>query len=179
MKEEDLFDMNPISIDDPIDESVFIDMKEISETSSDEAKFMLADLAKVYGDEAFMKAHPDYKKRIDIELESLRLLLKMRKSDEVTHDILIKQIGMTPNNASLYMSLNRMQNSLLNIQTKLDLTVKNINNLLKNYQMEIPFEDKETGDKTDTQQVHRGSKSFIDEMNGQMEMFEEEDDDNE
>lgn len=171
--EEELFDMTPISIDDHIDESVFIDMEGISTSSSNEAKFMLADLAKVYGDEAFMKAHPDYKKRIDIELESLRLLLKMRKSDEVTHDILIKQIGMTPNNASLYMSLNRMQNSLLNIQTKMDQTVKNINNLLKNYQMEIPFEEKNENT-NETKQVHRGSKAFIDEMNEQLDMFEEE-----
>ena len=37
-----------------------------------------------------MKEHPTFKKRIDTDLESLRILFKMRKSDETAHDLIMK-----------------------------------------------------------------------------------------
>jgi len=158
---------DPIDIDTPLDDAIYIDMDEVNQQSSDESKLMFRDLERVYSNEEFMREHPEYKKRLDIELESLRILIKMRKSDEITHDILVKQIGMTPNNASLYSALNRMQASMLNVQTKLDSTVKAINQLLKNYQMELPFEkepetiDTETGEVKTNAQTFRGTKAFM------------------
>lgn len=199
----DLWDVDdPIDIDTPLDDAIYIDMDEVNQQSEDESKLMFRDLERIYSNDDFMREHPEYKKRLDIELEALRILIKMRKSDEITHDILVKQIGITPNNASLYSALNRMQASILSVQTKLDSTVKTINQLLKNYQMEIPFEkpegeviDKETGEVKQTAQTFRGTKAFMnhiiqnptvpfkkeepklfedDNLPGQLELFEEE-----
>ena len=194
----DLWDVDdPIDIDTPLDDAVYIDMEEISKKAEDETKLMFRDLERVYSNEQFMNEHPEYKKRLDIEIESLRIQLKMRKSDELIHDILVKQIGMTPNNASLYAALNRMQASMINIQTKLDQTVKNINQLLKNYQLEIPFEGEkaevaiaasQNDSKTDAK-TFRGTKAFMnhimnknqtfypiedDNLPGQLDLFEDE-----
>ena len=48
------------SIDDPIaDDSVFINMDEISLNADNDSKFMLKDLMKIYGNEKFMDEHPD------------------------------------------------------------------------------------------------------------------------
>ena len=162
---------DPIDIDTPLDDSIYIDMEEISKKAEDETKLMFRDLERVYSNEQFMNEHPEYKKRLDIEIESLRIQLKMRKSDELIHDILVKQIGMTPNNASLYAALNRMQASMISIQTKLDTTVKTINQLLKNYQMELPFEkeptnnvDESTGEMKTNAKTFRGTKAFMNHM---------------
>ena len=157
---------DPIEIDTPLDDAIYIDMDELDQKAKDESKLMFKDLERIYSNEQFMTEHPEYKKRLDIELESLRILIKMRKSDELTHDILVKQIGMTPNNASLYSALNRMQTSMINIQTKLDSTVKTINQLLKNYQMELPFEKEDLAPTTEKSeatnaQTFRGTKAFM------------------
>lgn len=170
----DLWDVDdPIDVDGEFDDAVYIDMNSLDQEAKDESKLMVRDLEKIYSNEEFLKEHPDYKKRLDIELESLRILIKMRKSDEITHDLLVKQIGMTPNNASLYSALNRMQTSMINIHNKLDQTVKTINQLLKNYQMEIPFEKEpeesvniETGEVKQAAKTFRGTKAFMNHIIG-------------
>lgn len=171
-EQNDLLDIiDPIDIDTPLDDAIYIDTDSLNKEAEDESKFMFKDLERVYSNEEFMSKHPEYKKRLDIELESLRYLLKMKKADEVTHDILVKQIGMTPNNASLYASLNRMQTSMLNIDTKLEQRVKAINQLLKNYQMELPFEKEEeetvniqSNESKISAQTFRGTKAFMNYM---------------
>lgn len=158
-------DFSPLSVDEPIADAIYIDTEELSSQAANDSKFMLKDLEKIYGNEKFMAEHPEYKKRLDMELESIRLLLKMRRSDEITHDILIKQIGQNPNNASMYTALNRLQNSLLAIQTKLDETVKTVNSLLKNYQLELPLEQEEQieedSENPSINTRYRGSRQFI------------------
>ena len=52
----------------------------------------------------------------------------------------MKSVGMNPNNGSLYKALSGIQKSMLNIQIQMDTTVRNINNLLKNVQVELNFE---------------------------------------
>lgn len=151
------------------DEVVFINMDEIESETQCDVYNIFENLIKVYGNEAFMKEHPDYKKRIDIEKENLRTLIKMKKSDEIIHDILIKSIGKNSTNASLYSSLNKIQSSIMGIQSKLDETIKNLNNLLKNYQFEIPFkeEDKQVKGESNVQpdmHISRGRKAFIEAM---------------
>lgn len=151
------------------DEVVFINMDEIESETQCDVYNIFENLIKVYGNEAFMKEHPDYKKRIDIEKENLRTLIKMKKSDEIIHDILIKSIGKNSTNASLYASLNKIQSSIMGIQSKLDETIKNLNNLLKNYQFEIPFkeEDKQVKGESNVQpdmHISRGRKAFIEAM---------------
>lgn len=199
--DEALDDLGGLSIDEPIDEeAVYIDMDEISQQAENDSKFMLKDLSKVYGNEQFMAEHPEYKKRLDLELESIRVLLKMRRSSERAHDILVKQIGAKPGNASMYKALKDLQKSLLDIQTKLDETVRTVNNLLKNYQLELPFDKEENLEDGETESSgdhgasglrYRGSRQFIIDMANQsytepervpgeqMDLFEEDDSDDE
>lgn len=166
--EYDDFDMSKVLENDM--DPVFIDTAAIEQQAKTDSIFLVRDLSKIYGNQKFMDEHPDYKKRLDIELESLRVLLKMRKSGEVAHDIIIQAIAQKPDNASLYKSMTAIQSSLLSIQKQMDETIKNLNNLLKNYQFELRFDDAEKelekkSDDNETSVTFRGSKDFINSMN--------------
>jgi septum formation inhibitor MinC len=91
----------------------------------------------------------------------------MRKSDEVTHDILVKSIGQNPGNASLYRSLSEVQKTMLSIQTKIDDTIKSLNTFMKGYQMEINF-NPQKNDEENEQEIStiatKGTKSFIENL---------------
>ena len=58
---------------------ITIDVDEINDSSEDAAKSMITNLAQFYYDEEFMKSHPQIEKRIKDELETMRILIKMRK----------------------------------------------------------------------------------------------------
>lgn len=166
--------INPLSeeSDLPLDPPEFVEDINVDEidNAAEELSFSLCkNLREVYFDEEFMSANPRLKKRLDVELESLRLLIKMRKSDERAHDICLRAVGANTNNASLYKALTGIQSSLLSIQTKMDETVKNINSLLKNIQLEINFDKTETNgqptiDAPLDRDTTRGSKKFIEQM---------------
>lgn len=152
------------SLIDP-EEIINIDFDGLEESSQREAEDMIVNLSRLYYNDEFMNEHPNLKKRIDADLESLRINLKMRKADEFAHDVCLKNIGQNPSNASMYKSLTDLQRSILSITTKIEDTISKLSSLLKCYQTEINFE--ETSD--DEQQLvdkttHRGSKSFIKQM---------------
>lgn len=169
--EDEAYETGGLSVDEPITESVYIDMDEIDRNARNDSMSMLKELSKIYGNEKFMAEHPEYKNRLDLELESIRVLLKMRRSDEISHDILVKQIGLTPNVASMYSALQKLQTSMVNIENKLDEKVRIVNGLLKNYQMELPFDQQEEENSSEGQSEqsaagrYRGTKAFIVEMN--------------
>ena len=173
-----------------------INIIEIEEEAKNASFALCRNLREVYFDEEFMKNNPRFKERLDVELESLRVLVKMRKSDEIAHDLCLRSIGMNTNNASLYKALSGIQSSMLSIQRQMDDTVKNINNLLKNVQLELNFDNNQQNNTQSQQEIPldsnttRGSKKFIEMMNqelkqeAQMEirpedLFVEEDQENE
>lgn len=162
-----LFD-DPYNMDDIIDaeEIVDIDLDGINEESHKDAIELISNIEKYYYNDEFMQNNPKLKKRIDTELESMRVLLKMRKADEVTHDVLIKAISKNSSNASLYRSLTEIQKTIISITTKISEIITGLNNLLKNYQLELNFkednsinENEEVGDVING--ACRGTKSFI------------------
>ena len=59
-----------------------------------------------------------------------------------------------------------MQRTILNITTKIDETVARLNTMMKGYQTELnfdaPADEKQQESSTN---IHRGSKSFIQQMN--------------
>lgn len=162
------FDVDPQGIVEDIDCDALDDQAE-------ELSFALCkNLREVYFDDEFMAKNPKLKKRLDAELDSLRVLIKMRKSDEKIHDLCLRSIGMNSNNASLYSSLAKIQGTLLNIQKQMDETIKNINTLLKNVQLELNF-DHNNAEQQESELINeqgnrtsRGSKDFINEMNAQL-----------
>lgn len=146
-----------------------IDMEEINSESEKSAVELVSNLSKIYFDEEFMEENPGLKKRIDTFIESMRILIKMRKSSERTHDILVAAIPSQPTNASLYRSQAQIESNLLSIQKQMDDTVSSMTNLLKGYQLELNFrsnedENKETDVTSVDKDIHRGSKSFIQQM---------------
>ena len=173
-----------------------INITEIEEQAKSASFALCRNLREVYFDEEFMKKNPHFKERLDVELESLRVLVKMRKSDEIAHDLCLRSIGMNTNNASLYKALSGIQSSMLSIQRQMDDTVKNINNLLKNVQLELNFDNNQQNNTQGQQEIPldsnttRGSKKFIEMMNQELkqeaqleirpeDLFVEEDQENE
>lgn len=171
---DSIFDDNADVIDG-ID-IVNIDIDAIGEEASGKAKTLIEDLAKFYYDEEFLKANPNFRKRVDNDMESLRMLIKMRAADEVTHDVLIKAIAANSSNASLYRALTNVQTTILQITTKIETIVNNLTTMIKGYQLELNFKmeqeqmrteqsEEETTTIEDVSTQHRGSKSFIEQMN--------------
>lgn len=155
-------------------EVVNIPIEDIGTEAEDKAKSLIEDLAKFYYDDEFLKANPNFRKRVDNDIESLRMLLKMRAADEVTHDVLIKAIAANSSNASLYRSLTTVQTTILQITTKIENIVNNLTTMIKGYQLELNFKyeneiaNNESADAPETIEdsptTHRGSKAFIEQM---------------
>lgn len=159
------------SIIDDMEEVEHIDMEEIDNSSKTDAKNIVDNILELYGNEEFMKKVPKLKSRIETELESLRILLKMRRADEVTHDILIKAISQKSSNASLYRSLSEVQKTILSITVEINKCLDGLKQILKNYQLEFEFKDDNTNESSDSnneendiKDTHRGSKEFISQM---------------
>lgn len=181
MNNIDLTDLDGIfdNTGDVIDgiDIVNIDIDAIGSEAEGKAKTLIEDLAKFYYDEDFLKANPNFRKRVDNDMESLRMLLKMRAADEETHDVLIKAIGANSNNASLYRAMTDVQKTILQITTKIETIVNNLTSMIKGYQLEINWkmeqeqmmntEEVDDSEMTidDVSSQHRGSKSFIEQMN--------------
>lgn len=155
-------------------EVVNIPIEDIGTEAEGKAKSLIEDLAKFYYDDEFLKANPNFRKRVDNDMESLRMLLKMRAADEVTHDVLIKAIAANSSNASLYRSLTTVQTTILQITTKIENIVNNLTTMIKGYQLELNFKyeneiaNNEANDAPETIEdsptTHRGSKAFIEQM---------------
>ena len=145
---------------------------------------MIQNLNDLYGDEEILKKFPQTKARLDVELETLRGLIKMRKADEAVHDTILSAISTTPNNASLYRSLADIQRTSLQITEKIDTSMKSINTIIKSFQTEMDhatgrfevgmpessIEDTENTDeegKVNDKGIYRGAKSFIQAMQSQ------------
>jgi hypothetical protein len=155
-------------------EVVNIDIEGIGVDAENKAKILIEDLAKFYYDEEFLKSNPNFRRRVDNDMESLRMLLKMRAADEVTHDVLIKAIAANSGNASLYSSLTRIQDAMPKITTKIESIVNNLTSMIKGYQLEINWRSEQANeDYIDEQEQEpetintqtRGSKAFIQQMN--------------
>jgi hypothetical protein len=174
-------DMNDIfdecGLHDSIDtvDIIDIDIDGIGEESAKIAADMVENLSSFYYNEEFMAKHPQFKKRVENDIESLRVLIKMRKTDEEAHDILIKAIAGNSSNASLYRSLSEMQKTIISITTKISDIVAGLNTLMKGYQLELNFDEENQDDsknnnfQENTQSnTSRGTKEFIESM-----MFDE------
>ena len=159
-----------------------IDTEFIDNDSLKEAEGLIDNLKDIYADPEFLKANPKFATRLNAEIEDLRILIKVRKSDETVHDIILKAIGKNSSNASLYRALTDVQKTILSTTTDISTKIKDINTMLKNIQLEINFKQDEvkpgeTGDLFNQQnlaaQAYRGSKDFIKQMRGELESQEE------
>lgn len=161
------FDAAEEMIKDLIDpeEIVNIDFDGLESESKTEAETLINALSRLYCDEKFLKSQPNLKTRLEADLESLRINIKMRKADELAHDILLKNIGQNPSNASMYRALTELQKTTAQLTSKIEDTVTKLSNLIKNYQMEIDFDSEEEEEIDDNEKdTFRGKKDFISAM---------------
>lgn len=175
--QEDLFNDDILTPDIDGMQLVEIDIDGIDKNAQEDAVALINNLSRFYYDEDFMKRNPNFKKRVDADLESLRILFKMRRTDEKTHDILVQAIQGNSSNASLYKSLTEMQKTIISITSKIDDIIVGLNNLMKGYQLELSFDEKQESEEeeiTTTPLTHRGSKEFIQKMNNAWEAEEKE-----
>ena len=151
-------------------EPIEIDVQQIEDESKDYIDTLVHQFAAFYYDEQFLNEHPKFHNRIRADIESLVSLRKMKRMDEITQDSLVKAIAGNPNNASLYIAHTDIQRTLLNIQTKIDETVRSMTAFMKGYQMEIDFNSANEETVSDSsydspsEVMTRGSKEFIQQM---------------
>lgn len=168
-----VIDSEPISgLDDlPADWAEEVPIENITEESSDDAQKLINNISSIYNDEDFLKNNPKFTERLNAEVENLRVLIKMRKTDEITHDNIVRAISKKPENASLYRALTDLQRTILNVSKQIDDKVDNINKLVKSIQLEFNFDNQDSEENEDTSSAqgrYRGSKDFIEDMKKSM-----------
>lgn len=173
-KKDDTFD-DIFGGDLPVDdmEDVYIlDLDYITNESNTIATSIISSILRLYNNKDFVEDHPDFKKRIDTEIESLKRMYKMAKTNEEIHDHLAQSIAKNPGNASLYMALTKVQDKIIQLDENIKKIMDGLNKICSNYQMELNFEatKKESGEEAvhgDSGLVTRGNKQFIDMMNAE------------
>jgi hypothetical protein len=156
-----------LPVDDLAPEDICpIDIDAIDEEAAADARDMIKIVTDLYQDDHFKDRHPQAQRRINMELETLRGLIKMRKADEEAHDALLRAISENKSNASLYRSMAEIQKTSIAITNKIHDTIDRLNATCKAFQLELEFKDEPetTGEQSSTSSVHRGSKSFIQDM---------------
>ena len=178
VKQSKIDDMFEGTIPNEIGDQIFdipnvnIDIDYISEESKIESQLMLGNIL----DSTYINSNPTLKRRMTIEVENLRQLLKMRKTAEETHDALITQISANNVNTALYKALEGTQKNLMSLITKTNEVINTINQLYTAHQTKIEFDDVNSNENEDTDEytessnkesngIFRGSKDFIRSMN--------------
>ena len=156
-------------IDQLPEEDLFeIDMDAIDKDSESEANNIIKIVTDLYQDEEFKKKYPQAQRRINMELETLRGLIKMRKVDEEALEAIIQAISANKSNGSLYRSLAEIQKTSIALSNKIHDTVDRLNVICKDFQVGLPVEElSQDNDDTPKSGAHRGSKAFIEEMSKQ------------
>lgn len=168
---EDLSMPEGLEVDD-LEDVYEIDIDLIAKDANTLAASNVQNLLRLYNNKQFTDEHPDFKRRIDTEIESLRKLYKMAKVNEEVHDHLVHAIAKKPSNASLYMSLDRVQGKILAIDAKIREQIATFNKIITGFQMELNFaQDNDlTGDPNQSSELEdgsvlsRGGKAFVEQM---------------
>lgn len=142
-----------------------IDTLAIELESEKEASHILQIVTSLFCDTNFQEQNPKLYALVNLELETLRGLLKMRKSDEKAHDALLAAISENKSNASLYRAMAEIQKTSISISNKIHDTIDRLNKACENVlkeQSTMLLENVATQE--DNSETHRGTKSFIQAM---------------
>lgn len=166
-------DTNANTDDVDFEPCVIIDTEELNTTATTQSHDIFEKVLQMYRDEEFFSSHPQLKRRLDIECDNLRSLIRMRAADEKAHDAILQAISADNSNASMYRALTEIQKTSMALTTKIQEIIKELGTLVKGYQLEIDFDaasvnssnSDDTQDNINIFERHRGSKSFIKKMN--------------
>lgn len=150
-----------------------IDIDSINSHANTLAVGKINNLLRLYNDKEFTDSNPEFKKRVDNEIDTLRRLIKMAETNEAIHDNLVKAISHKPDNASLYRALTKLQKNIITIQTQISQIMKEFTQMCKAYQTEITFKTEDNSNTSsnefeemnDGSTTSRGRKAFISSMN--------------
>lgn len=174
-----------LAVDD-LEDVYEIDIDLIAKDANILASSNVQNLLRLYNNKQFTDEHPDFKRRIDTEIESLRKLYKLAKVNEEVHDHLVQAIAKKPSNASLYLSLDRVQGKILTIDKQIRDQIASFNKIITGYQMELNFAQdndlnnnpNQTAELEDGSVLSRGGKAFVEQMKANDEKESEEIDPN-
>lgn len=163
MELQQTLDIIDANYDDIFVDQVHISTEELDELAGSQSNEILEKIILLYQDDKFLTAHPQLSRRLGIEIENLRSLLKMRAADEKAHDAILKAISTDNTNASMYKVLTEVQKTSISLTSKIQEIIKNLEGMVKGVQLELEFEENEEQSQT-TGIRARGTKSFIESL---------------
>ena len=157
--------------------TIDIDMDELNDGAKARAREITKRLSDYYFDKKYVDRHPYIPTKIANELDDIRRLIKMLSVNEKAQDTLILAISMNMAKSTIYSSLTSLQNTMLSIQQQLNARVAQLEDIFQEMQTnaEETFEDKEKEDAGDGSMVVRGSRDFIDTIDGMLDDEETDD----
>lgn len=159
-----------IDFDNPDDvletPGLVINLDEVNNASIARSTDIIEHLSGYYFDARYIREHPYIKNKISQEMDNIRRLLKMLTINEKAQDTLIQSITCNFGKSALYSALTSLQSSTLSIQTQLDKSVSNIEEIFRKMQDECKetFDSKEKEALDDGSIVSRGSRDFLKEL---------------
>ena len=159
---EDLFEgLESPQIGDNELEVEIINFGDIEGQAKAEATKLVNKIKKIYFTKDELKNDGYAQSVLDKAIDSIALLKKMLMSNQQLHDKLIANICTNSGNGSLYLSLARMQDSIIDIQSQITKELNELHNELrdiKNGDIEDE-DDKEVIQESKT--AYRGGKDFL------------------
>lgn len=161
---------DPVDFDNP-DEvletpGLVINLDEVNNSSIARSTDIIEHLSGYYFDPRYVQEHPYIKNKIMQEMDNIRRLLKMLTINEKAQDTLIQSITCNFGKSALYSALTSLQQSTLSIQSQLDKSVSNIEEIFRKMQDEYKetFDSKEKEMLDDGSNVARGTRDFLKEL---------------
>lgn len=126
----------PIDAMTELEAPMNIDLDEINESSQETATRLTERLSGYYFDEEYIQQHPYIPIKIETEMNNIRRLMKILSINEAAQDVLLKSICKTPNKGNLFMSMNSMQKTMVEVQASLNKLIDELENIFKEMQSE-------------------------------------------
>lgn len=180
---ESLFERDHNIEVDNMEDVYEVDIDNINKESNAIAASQINNLLYLYNNKEFTDQHPNFKKRVESEIESLRKQIKITMINEQALDNLSRIIAGNPSNASLYAALDRLESKIIQADKEIKTIINEFNRMCTAYQTEINFAVAEQDSNNETNNsdkdgiTSRGTKAFIEAMDQyELELFEDSDD---
>ena len=169
MRAEDLFEnmgamkIPPVDNQDELKPEDIINIGDIDSDAKSRATKLVNKVKKIYFTNEQLKNDSYATTIIDRAVDSITLLEKMLLSNSQIQDKLITNICLNSSNSGLYMSLTRIQDAIIDIQTQITKELNELHqdlNEIKTANLEDE-EEEETEKREEAQTAFRGGKDFL------------------
>lgn len=169
MRAEDLFEnmgemeLPPVDNQNELKPEDIINIDDIDSEAKSLATKLVNKVKRIYFTNEQLKNDGYATTIIDRAISSITLLEKMLISNSQIQDRLITNICLNSSNSGLYMSLTRIQDNIIDIQTQITKELNELHqdlNEIKTANLEDE-EEEETEKKDESQTAFRGGKDFL------------------